>query len=127
MGPVGQERWRESPVPDHAWQAVYPQNRLVNAEAQDQAAGGRARRHLEIPEGRRALGRVRLTSAGGRRVYAYLVWHEQRRRREIFLGEAVGSSREFNLRAAWSIVHDNALRSIQGRGQWHAGRHEGVS
>src|ERR1700722_18771241 len=37
-----------------------------------------------------------------------LVWHH-RRRRELLLGEAVLSSRETNLAAAWRIVHEHGL------------------
>lgn len=121
MCPVGQQPWRPTPTPDHAWQSVYPHNRSHNSTDQDASAGGHARRHIRGDDGRRVLARVRFKTAGGRRVYAYLVWHERGRRRELYLGEASSTrSREESLRHAWQQVHAHDLGSVAGRDHWTA-------
>lgn len=125
MSPEGQEPWRETPLPGHAWRPVYPEDRRFNSQQQDQTAGGRSKRLLELNGQARALSRIKLAPAGGRRVYAYLLWHEDGARRELYLGEATHGSRDLNLRAAWQIVRDNQLNLPARRRAWTTRREGG--
>lgn len=124
MGPQGQESWREIPLPEHAWRPAYPEDRRSGSQQQDQTAGGRGQRILELGGRATALSRIKLAPAGGRRVYAYLVWQQDGARRELYLGEAIHNSRDRNLRAAWQIVRDNQLHLPERRQEWPS-RHQG--
>jgi hypothetical protein len=77
----------------------------LSTREQDEAAGGRGRRIVRLPDGRTALASVRLRAfAGYQRIYAYVNWKVGGRTYSKYVGPAQGSSRQEMLRAAWGLV-----------------------
>lgn len=106
------------------WRTVNTNDREGNRGDQDRAAGGHQARRLICDDGACALARVRLKTARGRRVYAYLVWHQDGDRIEMYIGEATGRSRQSNLDHAWGTIATHALLTPEGRGRWRGQKHE---
>lgn len=104
-----QRPWRQTALPEHAWQATHPRDRAGNRDEQDSAAGGAQRRLLTTSDGTRVRARIRLTRKGGRRVYAYLAWTEAGTRRERYVCQVEGTTRLANLTEAWKHVHATGL------------------
>ncbi|KXO93848.1 hypothetical protein AXK56_21910 [Tsukamurella pulmonis] len=86
---------------------------------QDTAAGGEVRRRIICDDGVIALGRIKVARRRkARRTYAFLIWRERGRRRELMLGEVVARTFPANLRDAWDLVHVHRLTTREGRLAW---------
>lgn len=81
----------------------------IGDEEQDRAAGGRTRRLLELPGGRRVLGEVQLRTGPSGRQEAYLLWSGAGGSGQQRLGEVERANRADALRAAWNYVHASGL------------------
>jgi DNA mismatch endonuclease (patch repair protein) len=103
-------RWAEG-VPDAAtWRP--PQGRSLQeaTREQDEAAGGRSRRVVELDGGAPATASVELKLLPkSRRVYAYLRYARDGRTANVYIGQVDGESRLERLRGAWQQVHDRGL------------------
>ncbi len=102
--------WKQSPLPDEAWKSRPHLSRAARAAEQDEAAGGRAARLLEITSDKRAHASVALrVNPRGRRVYAYLRWFSDGKTHERYIGEVEATSRAANLAQAWSRAQQAGL------------------
>lgn len=116
-------RWRDRSLPQHAYAIAPGTTRYQATQQQDSAAGSRVNRMLDTGGSPRVLARVRFVRRPKtRRVYAYLVWSEHRRRHELLLCEALLITRQANLDAAWKVVHTNDLLTVDGRARWPSTR-----
>lgn len=107
------QRWRETvPEPD-AYQSPPDMSRADRAREQDEAAGGRQRRTMQLPGGRTALASIALRLLPqGRRIYAYLRWSDGGKTHERYVCEVTADSRTANLKAAWLMVTAKRLTEI---------------
>ena len=79
-------------------------------EQQDVAAGGRTRRTVELPKGRRATGSVELKQInGGYRVYAYLRYMDGPRTVVKYIGGVPEGARAQALKVAWRLAREKGL------------------
>ncbi|WP_327374221.1 very short patch repair endonuclease [Thermomonospora echinospora] len=93
-----------------AWRAARGLSRDQRAAEQDQAAGGRERRTVILPDGGRAVASVYLrVPPKTRRIYAYLRWSERGSTVERYVGEVGEASRADNLSLAWSTIQKRQL------------------
>lgn len=123
-GPVRTARrtWRPAPLPPDAVHSAAATLREHQTE-QDTAAGGEVRRRILCDDGTIALGRIKLNRRRkARRTYAFLIWREHGQRREVLLGEAHARTFQANLRAAWDLVHEHRLTTVEGRCAWPQAR-----
>ena len=103
-------RWREKPPNPRAWKARPGLSRAARTAEQDQAAGGRDRRLVDLGDGRTARASVELkVLPKTRRIRAYLRWSDHGRTRERYLGEVTEDTREQNLALAWRMAREQQL------------------
>jgi len=102
-------RWAAEKPHSSTWRAPRGRSRAEAIAEQDRAAGGGNRRVVALPDGGRSTGSIELKLLGGRRVYAYLRYTQNRRTVAVYVGEATGQTRAERLRSAWRIVHNRAL------------------
>jgi DNA mismatch endonuclease (patch repair protein) len=78
---------------------------------QDQAAGGRERRRVQLGGGETALGSIELKQPWKPRgrIYAYLRYSHRGRTITKYVGNATATTREQALRLGWRIVHAKGL------------------
>jgi len=81
------------------------------AAEQDQAAGGRERRRVQLGGGETALGSIELKQPWKPRgrIYAYLRYSHHGRTITKYVGNATATTREEALRLGWRIVHAKGL------------------
>lgn len=97
--------WKPSRPDPAAWRPIPGSTSSARAAEQDNAAGGRDARRVQLPGGRHAVASVALRAPrSSRRIYAYLRWYERRRTRERYLGEVNEPTRAANLAAAWNLA-----------------------
>jgi DNA mismatch endonuclease (patch repair protein) len=103
-------RWKETPPDPRAWRGRPGLTRAARTAEQDQAAGGRDRRLVDLGDGRTARASVELkVLPRTRRIRAYLRWSDKGRTRERYLGEVAEPTREQNLALAWRMAHEQGL------------------
>lgn len=95
-------QWRKRPPPDEAWKPPPGRSYREARAEQDAAAGGRSARQVELPDGRVAHASIELKRPQGRRVYAYLRWHQDGRTVTRYLGEVTAEDRHTALRRGWA-------------------------
>jgi DNA mismatch endonuclease (patch repair protein) len=97
--------WRRSRPDPATWRPAPGLTPAVRATEQDDAAGGRDARQVQLPDGRQAVASVALRMPpSSRRIYAYLRWYDHGKTHERYLGEVNEPTRAANLAAAWSLV-----------------------
>lgn len=109
MNPSSHGRWADERLPDRYWRPRVGLSPAERAEEQDGAAGGRSNRIVRRADGSEVLGSVFLRMTGGRRCYAYLRYSDISKTREVYIGEAKGSTRTDKLAAAWLDVRQRCL------------------
>jgi len=102
-------RWAgTTPSPD-VWKVPTGSSADYAAE-QDGAAGGRARRQIQLPGGSSATASIRLKSLPkSRRVYAYLRYSSAGKTITTYVGDATASTRLEALRKAWRLARQKDL------------------
>jgi DNA mismatch endonuclease (patch repair protein) len=102
-------KWAPAKLDPTSWRPVPGRARSEVIAEQDDAAGGRDRRKLELADGRTATGSIELKDLGGRRVYGYLRHSTGGHTVCTYVGEAPGSTRLDRLRCAWTLAHERGL------------------
>lgn len=103
-------RWKDQSPGPAAWKPAPGLSRRERADEQDRAAGGRAARAVQLPNGRTGHASVALrVFPTGRRVYAYLRWSDRGKTQECYAGEVDAATREENLALAWQHIHATGL------------------
>jgi hypothetical protein len=106
-------RWEPQPPLVEVWK-VPAGPRAQQAAEQDKAAGGRSARTVKLLDGRTATASIRLKHLPkSRRVYAYLRYSVGGKTRTKYVGDATASTRNGELRAAWSDAHKQGLMTEQ--------------
>jgi DNA mismatch endonuclease, patch repair protein len=102
--------WRLAlPEPD-AYRPRRSANYVDRAREQDEAAGGRNQRLIQLPGDRTALASVALRLLPrSRRIYAYLRWSDNGKTCERYICEVINAARDKNLRAAWCVAREKRL------------------
>jgi len=105
--------WRDRAMPDDSWRPPAGMTRAQRAAEQDEAAGGRDNRLLQLPNQRLALASVYLRRPPkARRVYAYLRWSDGAKTVERYIGQVDAPTRQANLEAAWNLVREGNLAKL---------------
>lgn len=109
-GPDVHSRWAPEVPADDTFRAP-PGRSIAEASAeQDEAAGGRERRLVRLPDGTRSLASIELKRVSGRRrIYGYLRYTHEGRTVARYVGQAPGDTRTERLRAAWSAARSRGL------------------
>jgi DNA mismatch endonuclease, patch repair protein len=78
---------------------------------QDQAAGGRERRRVQLGDSESALGSIELKQPWKPRgrIYAYLRYSHRGRTITKYVGSASAATREEALKLGWRIAHEKGL------------------
>lgn len=98
-------RWRETVPEPYSYQSPHGLSRADRTREQDDAAGGRHQRAVQLPEGRTAVGSISLRLLPqSQRIYAYLRWSDCGKTNERYVCEVTAGSRAANLEAAWLTV-----------------------
>lgn len=102
--------WADTVPESDSWRAPRGRSLKEAAREQDEAAGGRSRRIIALPEGHAATASVELKLLPkGRRIYAYLRYNRDGRTVNVYVGQTAGESRVQRLRHAWQQVHARDL------------------
>lgn len=111
MGKTGEPaQWRDEPLPEAAWRAPAGLSAQARAAEQDEAAGGRERRQVRLPDGRWATASVALRQQSrSRKAWAYLRYYSNGKTTERYIGEASAMTRAENLRRAWWDAQDKGF------------------
>lgn len=97
--------WKPSRPDPAAWRSTPGLTSAARATEQDNAAGGRNARQVQLPDGRQAVASVALRILpASRRIYAYLRWYDRGKTHERYLGEVDEPTRAANLVTAWRLV-----------------------
>jgi DNA mismatch endonuclease (patch repair protein) len=88
-----------------------PRGAPGHAAEQDQAAGGRERRQVQLGGGKTALGSIELKQPWkrGGRTYAYLRYSDRGRTVNRYVGSATAATRQEALRLGWQAAHAKGL------------------
>lgn len=100
--------WNDTKPSDEAWRPKAGLSRAARASEQDEAAGGRDRRRMELSGGGHAIASVYLRlPPKNRRVYAYIRWSDAGRTVERYICQVHGDTRAENLASAWRAFGEN--------------------
>ena len=102
-------RWADRVPAPETYRAPKERSRPEIVAEQDEAAGGRKRRKVILPDGGEATASIELKFLGGRRIYAYLRYIRGRRTVSTYVGEAPGRTRAERLQSAWKKARADRL------------------